>query len=226
MPARQGGFLIEVLEGEVQDLVAPSAPCPARRLGYLVRPRAAAVVLGSTTPEEMVDRAVAHQHGLELVRRRSGGGAVVVAPGAQVWLDLFLPAGDPLFDTDIARTALWLGERWAEAFQALEVRGPIEVHHGGLAEGRFGRLACFSGLGPGEVTVAGAKVVGCSQRRDRFGAWLHSMALLDQRQVDLADVLNLDAGARAGLRMTLSSSTATVAIAAADLELALRAALG
>ena len=34
--------------------------------------------------------------GLELVRRRSGGGAVLVAPGCQVWIDLFLPSGDAL----------------------------------------------------------------------------------------------------------------------------------
>jgi hypothetical protein len=31
-------------------------------------------------------------------------------------------------------------------------------------------MVCFAGLGPGEVTVDGAKVVGISQRRTRVGA--------------------------------------------------------
>ncbi|MDQ3757058.1 MAG: hypothetical protein M3394_04340, partial [Actinomycetota bacterium] len=32
------------------------------------------------------------------------------------------------------------------------------------------RQVCFAGLGPGEVSVGGRKVVGIAQRRTRFGA--------------------------------------------------------
>ena len=52
--------------------------------------------------------------GLELVERRSGGGAVVVFPGAQVWLDLFVPVSDQLFDTDVVRASSFVGAPWRD----------------------------------------------------------------------------------------------------------------
>ena len=39
------------------------------------------------------------------------------------------------------------------------------MHAGALECGRFGKQVCFAGIGPGEVTVDGVKVVGLSQRR-------------------------------------------------------------
>ena len=44
------------------------------------------------------------------------------------------------------------------------------MHEGTLRTTRWSRLVCFAGLGPGEVTVGGAKVVGIAQRRTRAGA--------------------------------------------------------
>lgn len=44
------------------------------------------------------------------------------------------------------------------------------MHRGGLARTPWGSLVCFGALGPGEVVVAGRKVVGMSQRRTRAGS--------------------------------------------------------
>ena len=44
---------------------------------------------------------------------------------------------------------------------------PAEVHTGAMRGGRWSRLVCFGGLGPGEVVVGGRKLVGISQRRTR-----------------------------------------------------------
>jgi lipoate---protein ligase len=103
-----------------------------------------------------------------VVRRRSGGGAVLVASDDPLWVDVDLPSGDSRWEDDVARSFLWLGQAWASvlADHGLEA----EVHPGPFEPGRWGRLVCFAGRGPGEVFVAGKKVVGLAQRRTRAGA--------------------------------------------------------
>ena len=61
------------------------------------------LVLGSTQPESDVDGRVANALGVDVVRRRSGGGAVLLMPGEFVWLDLVIPAGDPLWLDDVGK---------------------------------------------------------------------------------------------------------------------------
>ena len=46
----------------------------------------------------------------------------------------------------------------------------LGVHRGAMRSTTWSRLVCFDGLGPGEVTSRGAKVVGVSQRRTRLAA--------------------------------------------------------
>ena len=46
-------------------------------------------------------------------------------------------------------------------------RDQLRVHRGGLERSSLSDLVCFGGLGPGEVTLHGQKVVGVSQRRTR-----------------------------------------------------------
>ncbi|MCL4433714.1 MAG: hypothetical protein M1399_02945 [Actinobacteria bacterium] len=111
---------------------------------------------------------------LEVVRRRSGGGAVYVAPGQQLWVDLWIPRDDPLFEEDVLRTSILAGRVWARALEKLGV-SRIEIHGGRVALGRWGALVCFASLGPGEVLTGGRKSVGIAQRRDRDGAWLQTM---------------------------------------------------
>jgi lipoate---protein ligase len=127
------------------------------------------LVLGSTQPEADVDDVAAADLGVEVVRRRSGGGAVLLDPGQVVWLDVIVPRGDPLWDDDVVTAAQWLGHAWAHALDDLGVPGG-EVHRGGLVPTLLGPVVCFAGTGPGEVVVAGRKVVGISQRRTRAGA--------------------------------------------------------
>jgi hypothetical protein len=62
------------------------------------------------------------------------------------------------------------------------------------------------------VTVAGRKVVGMSQRRERSGAWIYSMALIGGQARDLADLLTGDEERRAKARKVLDG----VGLAEAD----------
>ncbi len=134
-----------------------------------------ALVLGSAQADEGVDRAACAAAGVDVVRRRSGGGAVLVVPGQVLWVDLVLPAGDPLWQDDVGRAFHWVGDVWAAALQ--DVGLTAGVHRRGLVSTPWSRQVCFAGLGPGEVTVDGRKAVGISQRRTRTAARFQCAAL-------------------------------------------------
>jgi len=110
------------------------------------------------------------------VPRDSGGGAVLLVPGEHVWIDVVVPRGDPLWDDDVGRSALWLGQIWADAVDDLGVGGAV-VQTGPMVRAEQGRHVCFAGLAAGEVAVDGAKLVGISQRRTRIGARFQCLAL-------------------------------------------------
>ena len=139
----------------------------------MLEPTGTALVLGSTQAASSVRSDLP---GVEVVRRRSGGGAVLLEPGAVLWVDVILPAADPLWVDDVGRSFHWLGGVWAEALRACGVDG-LAVHEGPMPRTDWSSLVCFAGLGPGEVTVGGRKVVGISQRRTRAAARFQCVVL-------------------------------------------------
>jgi lipoate-protein ligase A len=157
-----------------------------------------ALVLGSTQVESVIDRKVADSMGVEVARRRSGGGAVLLVPGEVVWIDVIVPVSDRLWDDDVGRASQWVGNVWRMALGDLGFGGTA-IHDGSLACGPLGRLVCFGAVGPGEVTRGGRKLVGISQRRTRRGA-RYQCAIYKLWAPDLlVDLLGLDDNARAVL---------------------------
>ena len=134
----------------------------------LLEVRAPALALGSAQPIDDVDMEVAGRLGVDVLTRHSGGGAVLLDPAAQIWIDVVIGRSDPLWHDDIGLAAQWLGEAWAAALADLGLSGV--VHRGPMVATPLSRVVCFAGLASGEVTVDGAKVVGISQRRTRAGA--------------------------------------------------------
>lgn len=134
---------------------------------------AAALVLGSTQDDSIVDRDACRNADVGVVRRRSGGGAVLLIPGAVTWLDVIVPTGTAGWSPDVHRPMVWLGQHLAAVIRALV--GPdrlVEVHDGPLATTEWSSQICFDGLGAGEVLLDGRKLVGMSQRRTRHAARL------------------------------------------------------
>ncbi|HQZ35032.1 MAG TPA: hypothetical protein PK020_11440 [Ilumatobacteraceae bacterium] len=137
------------------------------------------LALGSAQPDRDVDERVARALRVDVVRRRSGGGAVLLIPGEFLWLDLVLPADDALWLADVAQAMVWVGELWQRALAASGVAG--EVHREGLITTPWSRQVCFAGVGTGEVMAGGSKLVGISQRRTREFARFQSMCHLRWR---------------------------------------------
>lgn len=167
---------------------------------------APAVVLGSTQGEDLVDADRARAAGVEIVRRRGGGGAVFVGPGELVWADVFVPAGDEHWSADVAVAFHWLGGVWTAALADLGLEATW--HDGTFCTTTWSRLVCFAGLGSGEVSSGGRKVVGLSQRRSRAGSLFLCAALLRWNPATLLDVLTLTDEDRASATEDLSAVAA------------------
>ena len=131
------------------------------------------LVLGSAQSVARVDRTVADALGVEIVQRRSGGGAVFLVPDEFVWLDLVIPAADRLWLDDVGQAMRWVGECWAGALDRLGVRAT--VHTGPLINTTWSRDVCFAGIGTGEVVIGQSKLVGVAQRRTREWARFQTM---------------------------------------------------
>lgn len=142
---------------------------PGGRAVWVCRPSAPALVLGSGQSALDIDVDAARSAGVEVVRRRSGGGLVWVHPEDTLWLDVTIGRDDPLWSDDVSSSMLWLGESLSDALGTADFIGAT-AHRGPFDPGAIGRSVCFAGVAPGEVVRNGAKVVGLSQRRGRWGA--------------------------------------------------------
>ncbi len=128
-----------------------------------------AVVLGSTQTADVLNPGIVDLD-FEVCRRRSGGGLVHLDTSQDVWIDVLLPVSSPLWHADVGRSFHWLGDVWAALLADLVPDALVSAHRG--PNQGSGRILCFAGLGHGEVTVDGRKVVGLSQRRTRQWARL------------------------------------------------------
>jgi len=183
-----------------------------------------AVVLGSTQSFDVVDVGRAEAAGFSVVRRRSGGGVVILQPDDHVWIDVTVPRGHRLWNDDVERATWWLGDVWctvlrdvvqdvlnevANAAAAGSLPGggsPLEwaVYRDKLVATAPERAVCFASVGPGEVVRcemnAGVnhKVVGISQRRTKDAARFQCTVF---RAIDVAlyeRLLRIDVAASLG----------------------------
>jgi lipoate---protein ligase len=165
-----------------------------------------ALVLGSGQREGIADAQATRAAGTEVVRRHSGGGAVLLIPGRCSWIDVVLPRQDPRWSDDVGTSAHWLGDAWAAALRELGVEAA--VHRGALQKTTWGRLVCFGAVGPGEVIVGARKVVGISQRRTRIGARFQCLVLDRWNPGEVLDLLALDPADRARATGELTTAAA------------------
>ncbi|RMH70979.1 MAG: lipoate--protein ligase family protein [Actinomyces sp.] len=229
--AAAGGWVVDTRRGAVEELHHLPDPDVAVRTVRILWPADTAIVLGSSQdPGVLVPDPPA-----PVVRRRSGGGLVLVEAGAVTWVDLLVPRHDPLWDDDVVRAAAWVGEVWRDALAAAHRWSPVgsgpppgalRVHAGRLEPGPFGQLVCFAGIGPGEVVRDGRKLVGVSQRRDRH--WIRVQTLVHHRfdAGAVADLVDLDTDRRRHLTAALGDGVGVVESDPEHLVAALLARLG
>jgi lipoate---protein ligase len=148
-----------------------------------------ALVLGSTQSESVVDHDACRRAGVDVVRRRSGGGAVLLRPGAVTWIDVIVPRDGPGWADDVHRPMVWLGGHLADVLRDLLPGRHIAVHEGPMVTTPWSSLVCFDGFGAGEVMIDGRKAIGISQRRTRHAARLQCCWYRAYDPADLVELL-------------------------------------
>ena len=160
--------LLHKREGTAEEL--HHSVLPVERGVWLLTPTRPAIVLGSSQKDEDVDHAFCAANGIDVVRRRSGGGAVYVHPTESFWIDIVVPRGDALWNDDIGKSMWWIGDWWVALLADAGVVS-AQVHRGAFERNDWSDIVCFAGKGSGEVfpqeSHAQQKIVGISQRRTR-----------------------------------------------------------
>jgi lipoate---protein ligase len=202
-------WTVERLTGSATAFHGREFPDPVARSIWIHDIAAPALALGSSQRVDIVDAAAVAA--FEVVRRRSGGGAVLLIPGEVLWVDIVIPADDRLWDADVGRAGHWLGQVWADAIG----HGTL-VHRGGMVRTPWSGLVCFAGIGPGEVLLDGKKLVGVSQRRTRNGARFQCAIYGTLDPALLPTLLHLSGEERSSVAQALENGVAITPIGLED----------
>lgn len=189
------------LDQVIAECVAGGESPPTLRFYGWDRP---AVSLGyHQSPEKVLDMAAVNAHALTVVKRPTGGRAVL--HGDDLTYSVALPANGP-WAVSVTEAYRMLSEALQRGFR----RAGVEVtlargHRGGL---RPGPLPCFASTARHELVWNGRKLVGSAQRRLRGG-------LLQQGSIPLArGTIRLDELVPPGQRIEVEDRWATVEEAA------------
>ena len=155
------------------------------------------LVIGSAQTEASINRAACDADGIPVIRRGSGGGAVLCDPGL-LEVDVALPAGHALLGDDVTESYRFLGRAWVEALAAVGVAGRLVTveEARALSDDRraAARAACYAGLSPYEVVDPdGRKLVGLCQRRRRGAALFQCSLACGRDPAEVVRYVHVDA---------------------------------
>ncbi len=134
---------------------------------------APAIVLGRSQQPDPGQLARAAGKKLPLIRRRSGGGAVMAGP-EMLSLSVFLPAQHAIARGGPVAAYHWLGQLWRDVLGQVGVNSRLcELDEARRSQQQAREVgadwACYSSISHGElVTPDGRKLLGIAQIRSRF----------------------------------------------------------
>jgi len=206
---------VQSYAGTTAELHALPMPTAGERAAlWVMAPTKAALAMGSSQTADQFDQERLAADGVELAPRRSGGGAVFIDPASTVWIDLVAPRSSLLWSSELAENFLLVGRIWQQALAAIGVDSELCVESSARTDAAT--WACWAGLGWGELVHGpeGAKLVGLSQRRTRWGCRVQAMAVLNRASTRVSDYL-LEPG-RSLVQGTIASTQVPVEPAALE----------
>jgi len=164
--------------------------------------------LGHAQPLADVDFARLHERGWEVVRRLTGGRAILHTD--ELTYSVIAPADEPRLAGSVLESYNRLGGALLEAVRSLGL--PVEMKGSGTAGNlQTPNPICFEVPSSYEITAGGKKLIGSAQARKRDGVLQHGSLPLtgDLRRITEALVFE-DEGARRGAAERLLARAATV----------------
>jgi lipoate-protein ligase A len=206
-PPAHGAWNMAVDEAILEGVGSGDSP-PTLRL-YAWEP--ACLSLGYAQPLTDVDLPRLHEHGWDLVRRPTGGRAILHTD------ELTYSVIAPLAEQRVAGTILESYSRLAaalvEAFSLLNL--PVEIHEQKVGNSKTPNPVCFEVPSSSEITVRGKKLVGSAQARRKEGILQHGSLPLTGDLTRILQVLvfpDEEARSRAASRLLERASTVETAL--------------
>lgn len=151
-----------------EALLAEAAPA-VRLYGW----RPACVSLGRAQTEAEVDAALAREWGLDVVRRATGGGAILHAE-SEVTYAVVLPLDHPGLPRDVPGSFAFLSAGVVEALRALGLPAEVESVPDNTRE-----TLCYVRRQGTNVSVNGRKISGGAQRRTDRAVLQHGTIIVE-----------------------------------------------
>ena len=207
-------YLLDLGEAAAEAAGAVSDAAGAAPEGYLrfygwKRP---AISLGHSEPMENIDEKKAHEDGVEIVRRPTGGRAVLH------WDDLtyavVLPART---GKDLSELYKLIAECIIEGARLIGLK--LDLERGTLGKSGARDKPCFASVSRHEISYRGRKVVGSAQRIAEGAMLQHGSIPINRSYLKIVDYMKFGGAgdgdrARERLRRELKASTACLEDAA------------
>jgi lipoate-protein ligase A len=148
-----------------------------------------AVTIGYNQDFESFDGAAVAAAGYGLVRRPTGGRAILHAE--ELTYAVVGTSPGPLFGESLHDTYMKINEALLEFLRGLGIEADISD---GESREQMRGLVCFKSAGRHEVSVSGRKVIGSAQRRRGDVFLQHGSILAGPRHLDLLGFLGGDGG--------------------------------
>lgn len=166
-PATRGAWNMAVDEAILENLQAGSGkPVTTLRL-YAWDP--ACLSLGHAQPIADVDLPRLHQRGWEVVRRATGGRAILHTD--ELTYSVIGPAAEPVLAGGVLESYNRIARALLLALRELGV--PVEIKEEKPAENGVPNPVCFEVPSTYEITVNGKKLIGSAQARKKEGVLQH-----------------------------------------------------
>lgn len=129
----------------------------------------ACLSLGYAQPMADVDMPRLQAHGWELVRRPTGGRAILHTD--ELTYSVIAPLDEPRLAGGVLESYSRLAAALLEALRQLNL--PVEIHDEKVRKGKTPSPVCFEVPSTSEITVGGKKLVGSAQARRKEGILQH-----------------------------------------------------